>query len=135
MPYKRLICFRPLFFFSFLFFVFFFCAVGLAVRITKFEVPTSYVIEDEENPGELILDCAYETEPNEKGVVLRWLLNGTLIYQWIPGEVPLPHTFVSIMLYALCIPFNQNDFCWSMRPNIPLARFINYNANSANKVY
>lgn len=69
--------------------------VGNAVNITEFNVPSSYVIEDEENPGTLILDCAYESEPNEKGVVLKWLLNGTLIYQWIPDRPPA-HSFVSI---------------------------------------
>lgn len=98
--------------FLFLFFIFFFsllfvfgfprpaaaivaATVGNAVNITEFNVPGSYVIEDEENPGTLILDCAYESEPNEKGVVLKWLLNGTLIYQWIPDSPPA-HSFVSI---------------------------------------
>lgn len=97
-----LICFRPLFLFLCLLLPSAPYTGSLAVRITKFEVPTSYVIEDEENPGELILDCAYEIEPNEKGIVLRWLLNGTLIYQWIPEEVPLPHTFVSICCFCWC---------------------------------
>lgn len=74
-------------------------------------MPTSYVIEDEENPGELILDCAYEIEPNEKGIVLRWLLNGTSIYQWIPEQVPLPRTFVSTTLIAF-VPHSSIDFVW-----------------------
>lgn len=58
-------------------------------------MPSSYIIEDEENPGTLILDCAYEFEPTENGIVLQWLLNGTLIYQWLPQESSAPHTFVS----------------------------------------
>ncbi|XP_055313633.1 uncharacterized protein LOC129574956 [Sitodiplosis mosellana] len=62
--------------------------VGVAVKITDFSVPSSYVIGDEENPDPLILDCAYESEPNEKGIVLKWHLNGTLIYQWIPDSPP-----------------------------------------------
>lgn len=69
--------------------------VGNAVKITNFNVPSSYVIEDEENPDTLILDCAYEIEPNEKGIVLKWHLNGTMIYQWIPDSPPV-HAFVSI---------------------------------------
>lgn len=86
------------------------CSVGNAVNITEFNVPSSYVIEDEENPGTLILDCAYESEPNEKGVVLKWLLNGTLIYQWIPDRPPA-HSFVSIQSHPndliRCIFFSR----------------------------
>ncbi|XP_031622373.1 uncharacterized protein LOC116340193 [Contarinia nasturtii] len=57
-----------------------------AVNITDFNVPSHYVIEDEENPDSLILDCAYESVPGEEGIVLKWYLNGTLIYQWIPDK-------------------------------------------------
>lgn len=71
--------------------------VGNAVKITDFNVPSSYVIEDEENPDTLILDCAYEIEPNEKGIVLKWHLNSTMIYQWIPDSPPV-HAFVSIRI-------------------------------------
>lgn len=66
------------------------------MKITSFEVPSQYIIEDEENPGTLVLDCAYESEPNEPGIVLKWWLNDTTIYQWIPKEAAPPRTFVSI---------------------------------------
>lgn len=60
--------------------------VGGAVKITNFNVPSSYIIEDEENPGTLILDCEYKYESGEVGIVLDWWLNDTRIYQWIPNE-------------------------------------------------
>lgn len=92
----------PLFFFSFL--VWFVCSsfglvgvrlvfavsvtVGNAVKITEFQVPSSYIIGNEENPSDsLILDCAYEESmPNEKDITLKWFLNDTQIYQWMPGK-------------------------------------------------
>lgn len=91
--------------------------VGNAVKITDFSVPSSYVIEDEENPNPLILDCAYESEPNEKGIVLKWHLNGTLIYQWIPDSPPA-HARVSIPIasesrfnsYLCCFFFIYSSF-------------------------
>lgn len=84
--------------------------VGSAVKITSFVVPSSYVIEDEENPGQLVLDCAYESEPNEKGIVVKWWLNDSAIYQWIPKEPAPPRTFVSIQLhYSKRFNFNMND--------------------------
>ena len=60
--------------------------VGGAVKITNFKVPSSYLIEDEENPGTLILDCEYKFESGEVGIVVSWWLNDTRIYQWIPNE-------------------------------------------------
>lgn len=94
----------------FLCIVSFLFVVGSAVKITSFVVPSSYVIEDEENPGQLVLDCAYESEPNEKGIVVKWWLNDSAIYQWIPKEPAPPRTFVSIQLhYSKRFNFNMND--------------------------
>lgn len=73
-----------------------------AVRITKFEVPEWFEIRDDDSiDNKLELDCAYEIEPNEKGITLQWYFNDTLIYQWLPEEQLPPHTFVSIIY--LCI--------------------------------
>lgn len=83
--------------------------VSNAVKITDFSVPSSYVIEDEENPDPLVLDCAYESEPKEAGIVIKWYLNGTLIYQFIPGQEPSVHAFVSIPI-ASESRFNLNFF-------------------------
>lgn len=97
--------------------------VGVAVKITDFSVPSSYVIGDE-NPDPLILDCAYESEPNEKGIVLKWHLNGTLIYQWIPDSPPA-HARVSIPI-ASESRFNSNEslFFFSLALPLSLVRFI-----------
>lgn len=62
--------------------------VGSAVKITNFQVPSWHIIENEENPQPLILDCEYDFQANEEGIVLKWLLNDTEIYQWIPGSKP-----------------------------------------------
>lgn len=70
--------------------------VGGAVKITNFKVPSSYIIEDEEKPDNpLILDCEYEFQPNETGIVLSWWSNSTRIYQWIVNDKP-PTVLVSI---------------------------------------
>lgn len=60
--------------------------VGNAVKITNFKVPSSYLIEDEENPGSLILDCEYKYQSSETGIVVTWDLDGERIYQWIAGR-------------------------------------------------
>lgn len=77
--------------------------VGSAVKITSFKVPSSYIIEDEENPGTLILDCEYKYQPGED-IVVSWELNGTRIYQWIapndktPSAPSAPSVTVSILI-------------------------------------
>lgn len=63
------------------------------MKITNFNVPSSYIIEDDDKP--LILDCEYTFQPNESGIILLWKLNDTRIYQWIVDEKP-PTVIVSI---------------------------------------
>lgn len=43
---------------------------------------------DETNQEPIVLDCEYDINSNEKGFVLKWLLDGSTIYQWIPGRAP-----------------------------------------------
>lgn len=73
--------------------------VGSAVKITNFNVPSSYLIEDEENPGTLILDCEYKIESGEIGIVVDWWLNDTRIYQWIPNEKKSSSPSVTVSKY------------------------------------
>lgn len=56
-----------------------------AVRITKLEVPQTHIL-DADNPKPIILDCLYDIDQNETGFVLKWYLNSTVIYQWIPSQ-------------------------------------------------
>ncbi|CAD7089041.1 unnamed protein product [Hermetia illucens] len=63
---------------------------SIAVMITNLKVPTTYTLEDIKNPDPLILDCEYEVDSTETGFVLKWLLNGVQIYQWIPEHKPFP---------------------------------------------
>lgn len=57
------------------------------MHIINLKVPSTYIIEPHKTPPPLILDCEYEYERNESGLVLKWSLNNTTIYQWIPdGE-------------------------------------------------
>lgn len=67
-----------------------------AVRITRFNVSSTHILENQEHPSELVLDCDYDIDPHERGFVLKWLLNNSQIYQWIPGQHP-SYGFVSTM--------------------------------------
>lgn len=61
-----------------------------AVHITKVIVPTTYILDDESaaQAKPLILDCLYEMEKTDTGLVLKWLLNNQAVYQWIPSSKP-----------------------------------------------
>lgn len=63
-----------------------------AVQITNFIVPTEHILCNKENPEPLLMDCEYEIDTSDKGLVLTWQLNGINIYQWIPSERP-PYVF------------------------------------------
>lgn len=72
--------------------------VGGAVKITNFKVPASYIIEDEEKPNPLILDCEYKLQSNETGIVISWNFGDTRIYQWIVEKKP-PAVTVLVSIY------------------------------------
>lgn len=57
------------------------------VKITKLSVPSQYIL-NAHKPEHLVLDCEYEIEPHEKGLVLKWFLNSQPVYQWIPARQP-----------------------------------------------
>lgn len=46
------------------------------------------MLDNEQDAAPLILDCDYDVDPNERGFVLKWLLNGSRIFQWIPNQWP-----------------------------------------------
>lgn len=74
---------------------FLFISVLNAVHIINLKVPSTYIIEPHKTPPPLILDCEYEYERNESGLVLKWSLNNTTIYQWIPdSSLPRALTFM-----------------------------------------
>lgn len=49
-------------------------------------MPQVHILKDPQNPELLVLDCAFELEPNETGLVIKWLRNSVNIYQFIPGK-------------------------------------------------
>uniref|UniRef100_A0AAG5DTJ1 Ig-like domain-containing protein n=1 Tax=Anopheles atroparvus TaxID=41427 RepID=A0AAG5DTJ1_ANOAO len=62
-----------------------------AVKIINLKVPSTYLLDQtSKTPDPLILDCEYEVDENEKGFVLKWLLDGQPVYQWIPSKNPFP---------------------------------------------
>lgn len=63
-------------------------SVCSAVKITRFNVTSYHVLDNEQDAAPLILDCDYNVDPNERGFVLKWLLNGSRIFQWIPNQWP-----------------------------------------------
>uniref|UniRef100_A0A182JEI9 Ig-like domain-containing protein n=1 Tax=Anopheles atroparvus TaxID=41427 RepID=A0A182JEI9_ANOAO len=62
-----------------------------AVKIINLKVPPTYLLDQtSKTPDPLILDCEYEVDESEKGFVLKWLLDGQPVYQWIPSKNPFP---------------------------------------------
>ncbi|XP_041782065.1 uncharacterized protein LOC121598823 isoform X5 [Anopheles merus] len=62
-----------------------------AVKIINLKVPSTYLLDQtSKTPDPLILDCEYEVDESEKGFVLKWLLDGQPVYQWIPSKNPFP---------------------------------------------
>jgi len=37
---------------------------------------------------EFLLDCDYDVDGSENGLVIKWSLNNQLVYQWIPPRAP-----------------------------------------------
>lgn len=73
------------------------------MKISKLSAPTEVVI-DENNQEPIVLDCEYDISQNEKGFVLKWLLDGSTIYQWIPGRAPFALVRILILFIFLKYP-------------------------------
>ncbi len=70
-----------------------------SVKIQKITVPSVVVIDYNRNLSEnskrsnqtahqFILDCEYDVDKDEHGLVIKWFLNNVLVYQWIPPRLP-----------------------------------------------
>lgn len=68
-----------------------------SVKIQKITVPPVVVMDYNQNLSErpnlsapeFTLDCDYDYDPTiENGLVIKWLLNNQLVYQWIPPRLP-----------------------------------------------
>lgn len=67
-----------------------------SVKIQKITVPSVVVMDYNQNLSErpnlsapeFTLDCDYDVNENENGLVIKWFLNNQLIYQWIPPKLP-----------------------------------------------
>jgi hypothetical protein len=47
----------------------------------------------------VVLDCHYSMNHSEKdGMILKWLLNGRTVYQWIPPAHPQVSHFFALLL-------------------------------------
>lgn len=82
-----------------------------SVRIQKITVPSVVVMDyDKANNkkplNEFFLDCEYDVDDNENGLVIKWLLNGNLVYQWIPPRAP---TALSIFKNRIKKDFTVTD--------------------------
>lgn len=58
---------------------------GDCVQINYVSVPLA-VRNNSKNP--VILDCDYSLRPDDQELVVKWLLNDDIIYQWIPPQPP-----------------------------------------------
>lgn len=77
------------------------------MKITDLKAPDVVVI-NENNQEPIILDCEYEMGPEEKGFVLKWMLDGSPIYQWIPSRAPfalVSHANYIFVLVSLLLIF------------------------------
>jgi hypothetical protein len=70
-------------------FVSIFFLVTNTIKITKLNVPSTYIIEPT-NKSPLILDCEYNIDVDKEfhGFVLKWMFNNAPMYQWIPPRPP-----------------------------------------------
>lgn len=55
------------------------------VQINYIKVPGA-VKNDSGSPA--ILDCNYSVRPDDTELVVKWLLNDEVVYQWIPPQKP-----------------------------------------------
>lgn len=66
-----------------------FFADVVAVTIRELKVPSTYIMDrNDPFPPPIHMDCLYDLQPNESGFVLKWLLGGNPVYQWIPPNRP-----------------------------------------------
>lgn len=77
------------------------------MKITNLKVPSQYILERNQNPEPLLLDCEYDLPAGEKGFVLKWYLNDQLIYQWISTTHPRFYVHVSPLVDS---PKNKKSF-------------------------
>ncbi|CAH1363973.1 uncharacterized protein [Tenebrio molitor] len=59
--------------------------VASAIQINYVKVPSA-VKNDSGTP--VILDCNYSVRPDDTELVVKWLLNEEVVYQWIPPQKP-----------------------------------------------
>lgn len=67
-----------------------------SVKIQKITVPSvvvmDYNLNLSERPNlsapEFLLDCDFDVNEQESGLVIKWFLNNQLVYQWIPPRLP-----------------------------------------------
>lgn len=52
-------------------------------------MPSTYILDiNDPDPPPIYMDCMYDVQPDESGFVLKWMLDGITIYQWIPPKRP-----------------------------------------------
>lgn len=67
-----------------------------SVKIQKITVPSVVVMDYNPNLSdrpnlsapEFLLDCDFDVNEGENGLVIKWFLNNQLVYQWIPPRLP-----------------------------------------------
>ena len=57
-------------------------------------MPSTYILDvNDPYPPPIHMDCMYDLRPDESGFVLKWLLDGNPVYQWIPPKRPQAISF------------------------------------------
>lgn len=89
-----------------------------AVKIRELKVPSTYILDiNDPDPPPIHMDCMYDVQPDESGFVLKWLLEGSPVYQWIPPKKPQAIAFFK----------TRADPTFEMDGGDPLDRFRSLN--------
>lgn len=80
-----------------------------AVKINKISVPPYFDLHNDENKDlPLILECDYDIDEKEEGLVLKWLHNSVSIYQWIPLNRKLPTVIKGPFKSRIDLEYNKH---------------------------
>lgn len=76
---------------------------SFCVQINYVTVPAAVQNNSEEA---VILDCNYSVRPDDQDLVVKWYLNGDVVYQWIP---PQPPQSLGILRDRLDLSYKASD--------------------------
>jgi hypothetical protein len=88
-----------------------------SVKIQKITVPSVVVMDYNPNMRDLpnlsapefTLDCDFDIDMGEHGLVIKWFLNNKLVYQWIPTTPPRPPSVMGLFRNRIKTNYTVSD--------------------------